>query len=100
MLQQGDVRGLVRKYSDVGLALVVVAIVGMMIIPLPTFILDLLIAINMTVAVTLLLVAIYVSEALKIATFPTLLAAHHSVPAGDRGVCHPPHPAARPTPAT
>jgi type III secretion protein V len=73
MLQQGDVRGLVRKYSDVGLAAVVVMIVGMMIIPLPTFILDLLIALNMSAAVILLLVAIYVSEALKIATFPTLL---------------------------
>ena len=73
MLQRGDVRGIIRKYSDVGLAGVVVLIVGMMIIPLPTFILDLLISLNMAAAVTLLLVAIYVSEALKIATFPTLL---------------------------
>jgi type III secretion protein V len=73
MLPKGDVRSIIRKYSDVGLAGVVVLIVGMMIIPLPTFILDLLIAVNMAAAVTLLLVAIYVSEALKIATFPTLL---------------------------
>jgi type III secretion protein V len=73
MLPKGDVRAIIRKYSDIGLAGVVVLIVGMMIIPLPTFILDLLIAVNMAAAVTLLLVAIYVSEALKIATFPTLL---------------------------
>ncbi len=51
----------------------VVLIVAMMIIPLPTLVLDLLIAANMSVAVILLLVAIYVSDALKIATFPTLL---------------------------
>src|SRR5262249_44197354 len=51
----------------------VVVIVGMMIIPLPTFLLDLLISLNIAVSVTLLLVGIYVSETLKIATFPTLL---------------------------
>src|SRR5688572_854089 len=73
LLKAGDVTSLVRKYADVGLAGVVVLIVGMMIIPLPVFILDLLIALNMSVAVTLLLVSIYVTEPLKIATFPTLL---------------------------
>ena len=38
-----------------------------------TLLLDLLISVNIAAAVTLLLVAIYVSDALKIATFPTLL---------------------------
>jgi type III secretion protein V len=73
MLQQGDVAAFLRRYSDIALAGVVVLIVGMMIIPLPTTVLDLLIAANMSVAVILLLVAIYVSDALKIATFPTIL---------------------------
>ena len=73
MLQQGDVGAFLRRYSDIALAGVVVLIVAMMIIPLPTWILDLLIAANMSVAVILLLVAIYVSDALKIATFPTML---------------------------
>src|SRR4029077_9619924 len=39
----------------------------------PTPLLDLLISVNIAAAVTLLLVAIYVSDALKIATFPTIL---------------------------
>src|SRR5687768_3568290 len=73
LLSQGDVGGFLKRYSDIALAGVVVLIVGMMIIPLPTLILDLLIAVNMSVAVILLLVAIYVSDALKIATFPTIL---------------------------
>jgi len=55
------------------LAGLVVAIVGMMIVPLPTPLLDLLISVNIATSVVLLLVAIYVSDALKIATFPTLL---------------------------
>jgi type III secretion protein V len=69
----GDITALLRKHSDVGLALVVVVIVGMMIIPLPVFVLDLFVVTNMAVSVVLLLVAIYVTDALKIATFPTLL---------------------------
>jgi type III secretion protein V len=73
LLRAGDVRGLLSRYSDLALAGLVVAIVGMMIVPLPTPLLDLLISVNIATGVVLLLVAIYVSDALKIATFPTLL---------------------------
>ncbi len=73
LLRGGDVRAFLTRYSDLALAALVVAIVGMMIVPLPTLLLDLLISVNIAVAVVLLLVAIYVSDALKIATFPTLL---------------------------
>jgi type III secretion protein V len=73
LLRAGDVKGLLTRYADLALAGLVVSIVGMMIVPLPTFLLDLLISVNIAAAVTLLLVAIYVSDALKIATFPTLL---------------------------
>ncbi|HXT99246.1 MAG TPA: flagellar biosynthesis protein FlhA [Polyangia bacterium] len=73
LLRAGDVRGLLSRYADLALAGLVVSIVGMMIVPLPTPLLDLLISVNIAAAVTLLLVAIYVTDALKIATFPTLL---------------------------
>src|SRR3954470_16733696 len=73
LLRAGDVRGLLSRYADLALAGVVVSIVGMMIVPLPTVLLDLLISVNIAAAVTLLLVAIYVTDALKIATFPTIL---------------------------
>ena len=73
LLRTGDVRLLLARYADIALAALVVSIVGMMIVPLPTPVLDLLISVNIAAAVTLLLVAIYVSDALKIATFPTLL---------------------------
>jgi type III secretion protein V len=73
LLRAGDVRTLLTRYADLALAALVVSIVGMMIVPLPTFLLDLLISVNIAAAVTLLLVAIYVTDALKIATFPTIL---------------------------
>jgi type III secretion protein V len=72
-LRDGDIRALLSRYSDLALAALVVSIVAMVIIPLPTFLLDLLISLNIAVAVTLLLISIYVTDALRIATFPTLL---------------------------
>ena len=59
--------------ADAVLAGLVIAVVGLMIVPLPTWLLDLLIASNLAASVVILLVSMYVSEALKIASFPTLL---------------------------
>jgi type III secretion protein V len=59
--------------ADAALAALVIAVVALMIVPLPTPLLDVLLAANLAISVTLLLVALYVSDALKIAAFPTLL---------------------------
>ena len=59
--------------ADAVLAALVIAVVGLMVVPLPTWLLDLLIATNLAGSVVILLVSMYVSEALKIASFPTLL---------------------------
>jgi type III secretion protein V len=59
--------------ADAGLALLVVAVVAMMIVPLPTWLLDILLAANLSGAIAVLLVVLYVPEAISIATFPTLL---------------------------
>jgi type III secretion protein V len=61
------------KYSDIVLALVVVCIVGMMIVPLPTMLLDVLLTLNISISVVLLLVSLYVPAALHLTVFPTLL---------------------------
>ncbi|HEY2902856.1 MAG TPA: flagellar biosynthesis protein FlhA [Polyangia bacterium] len=66
-------RSLAGRYGDLALAALVIGIVGMMILPLPTAAIDLLLSTNVAVAVTLLLTSLYVTDALKIATFPTLL---------------------------
>ncbi|MBU8894983.1 type III secretion system export apparatus subunit SctV [Corallococcus sp. M34] len=61
------------KYSDIVLAIVVVAIVGMMIVPLPTLLLDVLLTLNISISVVLLLISLYVPAALHLSVFPTLL---------------------------
>ena len=59
--------------ADAFLALLVIAIVGLMVVPLPTWLLDLLLAANLSIAIAVLLVVLYAPDALGIATFPTLL---------------------------
>jgi type III secretion protein V len=59
--------------ADVGLAVLVVSVVAMMIVPLPTWLLDVLLATNLSLSVAILLVVLYVPDALAIATFPTVL---------------------------
>jgi type III secretion protein V len=59
--------------ADAALAGVVVGVVALMVVPLETWLLDLLLAANLAASVSILLVTLYVSNALKIAAFPTLL---------------------------
>jgi flagellar biosynthesis protein FlhA len=51
----------------------VVGIILMMVVPLPTFLLDMLIAVNITAALLVLLIAMFVQKPLDFAVFPALL---------------------------
>ncbi len=59
--------------TDLAMPLTMVGILGLMIVPLPTTILDLLLAVNITVAVVVLLTAIQVRRPLDFSVFPSLL---------------------------
>ena len=59
--------------ADAGLAVGVVLIVALMVVPLPTWLLDILLAGNLSAAIAILMVVLYVPDAISIATFPTLL---------------------------
>ncbi len=65
--------GFLNKYSDIALAIIVIAIIGMMIVPLPTIVLDVLLTINISLSVIILLMTIYIPGALHFSVFPTLL---------------------------
>ena len=70
---KGDFVDLSRRYADIFLAAGVVGIVGMMIIPLPTPILDLLLVLNITIAVSMMMISIYITGALKLSSYPTII---------------------------
>tara|TARA_A100001015_G_scaffold22087_1_gene25046 strand:+ start:8573 stop:10657 length:2085 start_codon:yes stop_codon:yes gene_type:complete len=59
--------------ADVALAVVVILIIALMVVPIPTFALDLLMTFNVAVSVMVLLVAMYLSRPLDFAAFPSLL---------------------------
>jgi len=62
-----------RGLADIPLAVVVVAVLGVMIIPLPPIALDIFLATNLTVAIMILLTAIYTVRPLDFSVFPSLL---------------------------
>jgi flagellar biosynthesis protein FlhA len=64
---------LLTKYSDIMVAVGVIMIVVMMIIPLPTWLLSLLIVFNISLALVVVLVAMYNEEPLQFSIFPALL---------------------------
>jgi flagellar biosynthesis protein FlhA len=63
----------ILKYSDVLIAVAMITIVIMMIIPLPTALLDILLALNITCALTIIMLAVYNTNPLDLSVFPSLL---------------------------
>ncbi len=63
----------VTSRNDIILAVVIVAIIFMMILPLPTLLVDALIGVNMTLSAILLMVAMYLPSPLAFSSFPSVL---------------------------
>jgi type III secretion protein V len=62
-----------RGSSDIVLAALALAVVSMLVAPLPPWLLDLCLAANLALAATILVVALFARDALGFASFPTLL---------------------------
>src|SRR5882672_6244619 len=61
------------RNADVGLALAVVGLLGVLLVPLPTWLLDLLLVVNLASSILLLLLVLSSEKPLELSTFPTLL---------------------------
>ncbi|MEB4589427.1 FHIPEP family type III secretion protein [Candidatus Thiothrix sp. Deng01] len=68
-----DFLSALTRRSDVALALLLVAIIAMMILPMPTLVIDILIGLNMSIAILLMMLGIYISHPLAISSFPSIL---------------------------
>jgi flagellar biosynthesis protein FlhA len=64
---------LLGRNSDVLLAIGVILILGLMIIPIPAMLLDVLLAANITLAIIILMVSMYLTNPLELSVFPGLL---------------------------
>src|SRR5580704_3290152 len=67
-----DVWGWVAR-GDIGLALGVVGIIVLLILPIPAFVLDMLLALSLTSAVLILMTALMIKKPLEFTAFPTVL---------------------------
>lgn len=65
--------GLVTRHADFLLIGMVVAVIGLMVIPLPTFLIDLLISANISVSFVILMMTMYAPNVLAFSSFPSLL---------------------------
>ena len=63
----------VLKEGDLGLALAVVGILVVLILPMPSFVLDMLLAVSITFSVLILMTALFIQKPLEFSTFPTVL---------------------------
>ena len=68
-----DIFSSIGRHNDLSLAVLLVAIISLIIIPLPTPVMDTLIAINLSLAIVLLMLSMYIPDSVALSTFPTLL---------------------------
>lgn len=64
---------IINSSSDIILALFIIVLIMMIIIPVSPAILDNLIALNMTISIAVLMVALYIAKAVHLSIFPSLL---------------------------
>lgn len=63
----------ISRSSDLALAVLIMTILAMIVIPMPPHVIDYLIALNLTISVALLMVALYIPSAIQLSIFPSLL---------------------------
>lgn len=61
------------RLGDTFLALLVLAITAMLVVPLPTVVIDVMIVVNLAISFLLLLVGLYMPSSLSLLSFPTLI---------------------------
>jgi len=60
-------------HTDIALAVAVIGIIALMVIPIPPLVMDVLIAANITLAIVVLMVSMYLTSPLELSVFPGLL---------------------------
>lgn len=66
-------KNMANNRSDILVAIGVIVIIGMLIIPLPTVLLDLFMSLNLMISLIMILIVLYTTKPLDFSVFPTLL---------------------------
>ncbi len=62
-----------KNNTDIIMAVALIGVLALMIIPLPAFLLDIFLAANITIALAILLITLYTTQALDFSVFPSIL---------------------------
>src|SRR6185312_16141378 len=71
-LSPGKVLDFIKK-SDLGLAIGIMAILVVLILPLPTWLLDISLAFSLSFSILILMTAVFIRKPLEFSSFPTIL---------------------------
>ena len=63
----------VQKHSDAIIVVLILAILASMVLPVPTFLLDILLVASITLSLVILMTTVYITNPLEISSFPSLL---------------------------
>ena len=63
----------INKHSDAIIVVLILAILGSMVLPVPPFLLDILLTTSITLSMVMLMASVYVTNPLQISAFPSLL---------------------------
>ena len=64
---------LMSRYRDLQVPVALIAVIAMLVLPVPPVLLDALLSINLVLAITILLLTTYTKDALEFSVFPSLL---------------------------
>ena len=64
-------RQLIKARADLLMAVAVLGVLAVMVVPMPSAVLDFLIALNLAISVVILLVSLYVMEPIGFSVFPS-----------------------------
>lgn len=71
--QAGKYVSLITKYNDIAMVALLVIVIGLMIVPLPTPVMDTFIGLNLALSFLMLMMSMYVKTPLQFSVFPTML---------------------------
>ncbi|MCA9807587.1 MAG: FHIPEP family type III secretion protein, partial [Cyanobacteria bacterium HKST-UBA06] len=63
----------ILKHKDIMLSVAIALMIGMLVLPIPPMLVDILLTVNLALSVTMMMVTIYTNEPLQYSTFPTIL---------------------------
>lgn len=69
----GTITNALARHSDMAMVALLVVVIALMILPLPTPLVDTLIGMNLTISFLMLMMAMYVKSPLEFSVFPTML---------------------------